>query len=70
MDTATHEKMAKTEGIVFSPEVEREWQELRQTIQEEYRMERRETLFKAVGVIGSMACAVWVLYSGLSFITG
>ena len=51
--------------VVFTPEIEREWQELRETIQQEYRQERRQALLKTVTVVAGAVCAGWVAFISL-----
>ena len=67
-DEMNHSENQRTIGqgeIVFTPEIEREWQALRETIQQEYRQERRQALLKAVSVLAGAVCAGWVAFIGL-----
>lgn len=68
MDSRMEQSGVSNQGIEFTPEVEREWEELRKTIQHEYRIERREALFKGLSLAGGFICVAWVLYSGIGFI--
>jgi NAD dependent epimerase/dehydratase family enzyme len=65
MKTSTHNHGHQPAGLNFSPEVEREWQELRETIQDEYRQERRQVFLRVGAVLAGTVCALWVVTAGV-----
>lgn len=54
--------------LVFTPEVEKEWQQLRKTIQDEYRQERRQVMLKVAGLASAGLMAGLVAAAGLGLI--
>lgn len=65
MNYSRNQKQNVSGEVVFTPEIEREWQELRETIQQEYRQERRQVLLKTATVLAGAVCAGWVAFISL-----
>jgi hypothetical protein len=48
----------------FTPEIEREFQKLRETIQEEYRAERRQAYVVTASVLAGLLVAIFAVFNG------
>jgi hypothetical protein len=48
----------------FTPEIEREFQKLRETIQEEYRAERRQAYVVTASVLAGLLVVIFAAFNG------
>lgn len=68
MKTSTHNTGHHSADLHFTPEVEAEWQQLRATIQDEYRQERRQVMLKVAGFASVGVMVLLVAAAGLGLV--
>lgn len=68
MKTATQNTGQHSPDLTFTPEVEKEWQQLRATIQDEYRQERRQVMLKVAGFASAGVMVVLIAAAGMGLI--